>query len=141
MLSAGRRPGAWSGRGPVTDEQSGDEPEREQVGEDQVAARAQDLRTLGETTALVLPVVERRRADNEVKGRLWKGQVLVQEIGVIGSFVGTRADLAETYELHASGRTTVVKETWSLEQVNEAMAEVGQGKAEARLVFDLRPAP
>jgi propanol-preferring alcohol dehydrogenase len=65
-------------------------------------------------------------------------QTIVQEVKVIGSFVGTRADLAETFELHASGRTTVVKQTRALEQVNEAMAEVGQGTVEARLVFDLR---
>jgi propanol-preferring alcohol dehydrogenase len=65
-------------------------------------------------------------------------QTIVQEIRVIGSFVGTRADLAETFELQASGRTTVVRETRPLEQVNEAMTEVEQGKVEARLVFDLR---
>ena len=57
---------------------------------------------------------------------------------MIGSFVGTRADLAETFELHASGRTAVMRETRPLDQVNEAMAEVEQGRVEARLVFDLR---
>jgi propanol-preferring alcohol dehydrogenase len=65
-------------------------------------------------------------------------QTIVQEIRVIGSFVGTRADLAETFELHASGRTTVMRETRPLDQVNEAMAELEQGRVEARLVFDLR---
>ena len=65
-------------------------------------------------------------------------QTIVQEIRVIGSFVGTRADLAETFELHASGRTAVMRETRPLDQVNEAMAEVEQGRVEARLVFDLR---
>jgi propanol-preferring alcohol dehydrogenase len=65
-------------------------------------------------------------------------QTIVQEIKVIGSFVGTRADLAETFELHASGRTTVRKETRPLEQVNEAIAEVERGEVAARLVFDLR---
>jgi propanol-preferring alcohol dehydrogenase len=57
---------------------------------------------------------------------------------VIGSLVGTRVDLAETFELHAAGRTKIVRESRRLEDVNEAMAEVLQGRVDARLVFDLR---
>jgi alcohol dehydrogenase, propanol-preferring len=64
-------------------------------------------------------------------------QTILLGIKVVGSAVGTRLDLAETLALHASGRTTVVKETRSLDEVNEAIAEVEQGKPEARLVFDL----
>jgi propanol-preferring alcohol dehydrogenase len=52
--------------------------------------------------------------------------------------VGTRVDLAETFELHADGRTRVVRESRSLDQVNEAIEELQKGEVEARLVFDLR---
>ena len=56
---------------------------------------------------------------------------------VIGSLVGTRVDLAETFELHVSGRTTIVRESRRLDEVNDAMAEVLAGHVDARLVFDL----
>ena len=55
---------------------------------------------------------------------------------VIGSIVGTRADLAEVFGLHAAGRTRVIYETRPLAGVNEAIAEVLQGKARARLVLE-----
>ena len=66
-------------------------------------------------------------------------ETVLRGIKVVGSLVGTRVDLAETFELHADGRTEIVRETRSLSQVNEAMAEVEAGRVEARLVFDLRP--
>lgn len=56
---------------------------------------------------------------------------------VIGSIVGTRADLAEVYELHARGRTRVIYETRQLEQVNDAFEEILSGQVPARLVFDM----
>ena len=65
-------------------------------------------------------------------------ETVLRGIKVVGSLVGTRVDLAETFELHADGRTEIVRETRRLEQVNEAMAEVEAGHVEARLVFDLR---
>jgi propanol-preferring alcohol dehydrogenase len=65
-------------------------------------------------------------------------QTVLNGITVIGSIVGTRVDLAETFELHAHGRTRVVRETRALEQVNEAFDDVLTGRARARLVFDLR---
>jgi len=55
---------------------------------------------------------------------------------VIGSIVGTRADLAEVFDLHAAGRTQVIYETRPLAAVNEAIAEVLHGKAKARLVLE-----
>lgn len=55
---------------------------------------------------------------------------------VIGSIVGTRADLAEVFDLHAAGRTRVIYETRPLAAVNEAIAEVLRGKAKARLVLE-----
>ena len=54
---------------------------------------------------------------------------------VLGSIVGTRADLDDVFALHAAGRTRVIYETRPLAGVNEAIAEVLQGKAKARLVL------
>jgi propanol-preferring alcohol dehydrogenase len=65
-------------------------------------------------------------------------QTVLNGITVTGSIVGTRVDLAETFELHADGRTRVVRESRALEQVNDAFDEVLTGRARARLVFDLR---
>ncbi len=65
-------------------------------------------------------------------------ETVLQGITVTGSIVGTRVDLAETFELHAGGHTRVIRETRRLEQVNEAFTEVLDGRAPARLVFDLR---
>jgi propanol-preferring alcohol dehydrogenase len=66
-------------------------------------------------------------------------ETVLKGIKVVGSLVGTRVDLAETFELHADGRTKIVAETRKLEQVNDAITEVLEGQVEARLVFDLRP--
>jgi propanol-preferring alcohol dehydrogenase len=55
---------------------------------------------------------------------------------VIGSIVGTRADLANVFALHAAGRTRVVYDTRPLEAVNESIGEVLHGKAKARLVLE-----
>lgn len=56
---------------------------------------------------------------------------------VIGSIVGTRADLAEVFELHRRGRTRVIHQTRRLDEVNDCIAEVLAGEVPARLVFDL----
>jgi propanol-preferring alcohol dehydrogenase len=57
---------------------------------------------------------------------------------VIGSIVGTRADLTEVFRLHAQGRTRVVRESRRLEEVNDCFEQVEKGQIKARLVFDLR---
>lgn len=62
---------------------------------------------------------------------------VLKGISVIGSIVGTRQDLAEVFELHARGRTRVVAETRSLDDVNEAIDDVLAGRARARIVFEL----
>lgn len=54
---------------------------------------------------------------------------------IIGSIVGTRGDLADVFALHAAGRTTVIAEPRSLEQVNDCIADVLAGHVPARLVF------
>jgi len=68
-------------------------------------------------------------------------ETVVKGISIIGSVVGTRQDLAEVFALHAAGRTRVVEEPRSLEDVNTSMAEVLSGAVPARLVFDFVHAP
>lgn len=65
-------------------------------------------------------------------------QTLVMGWHIVPSAVGTRAELAEVLDLHAAGKTTVVRETRPLSEINEAMADVEAGKMDARLVFDVR---
>jgi propanol-preferring alcohol dehydrogenase len=57
-------------------------------------------------------------------------------ISVIGSIVGTRQDLAEVFELHRAGRTTVVAEGRKLEEVNGCIEQVLASLVPARLVFE-----
>jgi alcohol dehydrogenase, propanol-preferring len=54
---------------------------------------------------------------------------------VIGSIVGTRADLADVFALHAAGRTRVIYETRPLGSVDTAIGDVLAGQARARLVL------
>lgn len=75
--------------------------------------------------------------DNEIKLPIF--ETVLNGITVTGSIVGTRVDLAETFELHADGRTRVVRETRKLEDVNSCFDEVLSGTVDARLVFDMRP--
>jgi propanol-preferring alcohol dehydrogenase len=75
-------------------------------------------------------------ADNTMRLPIF--QTVLKGIKVVGSLVGTRVDLAETFELHADGRTHIVSETRHLDQVNQAMADILRGAVEARVVFDLR---
>ncbi|MFG1827677.1 zinc-dependent alcohol dehydrogenase [Microbispora bryophytorum] len=58
-------------------------------------------------------------------------------ISVIGSMVGTRADLAEVFRLHAAGRTTVKYETRKLDDINRSFDDILAGRIPARLVFEL----
>src|SRR5262249_48537366 len=65
-------------------------------------------------------------------------ETVLNGITVVGSIVGTRVDLAETFELHARERTRVIRETRRLDQVNEAIGQVERAEVDARIVFDLR---
>ncbi|GAB3159797.1 zinc-dependent alcohol dehydrogenase [Microbispora hainanensis] len=58
-------------------------------------------------------------------------------LSVIGSIVGTRADLAEVFRLHAAGRTTVKYETRKLDEINQSFDDILAGRIPARLVFEL----
>ncbi len=65
-------------------------------------------------------------------------ETVLQGISVIGSIVGTRRDLSETFQLHAEGRTKVIRQTRKLEEVNSSFEQIESGKVDARLVFDMR---
>jgi propanol-preferring alcohol dehydrogenase len=73
-------------------------------------------------------------ADNDVTLPIF--QTVLNGITIVGSIVGTRAELREVFALHAAGRTTVIRETRSLEQVNEAIADVEAGRVAARVVLE-----
>lgn len=57
-------------------------------------------------------------------------------ISVIGSIVGTRQDLAEVFQLHKAGRTTVVGVGCKLDDVNASFDDILAGKVPARLVLE-----
>ena len=64
-------------------------------------------------------------------------ETVLKGISVIGSLVGTRNDLAESFDLHARGLTRVVTESRRLEDVNACFEEVLAGEVPARLVFEM----
>ncbi|HEY3365125.1 MAG TPA: alcohol dehydrogenase AdhP [Symbiobacteriaceae bacterium] len=90
----------------------------------------QSLRRGGKFVMVALP------ADNQFELPIF--ETVLNGISVIGSIVGTRVDLAETFELHALGKTHVNYEKRKLEQVNECFEEVEKGHVKARLVFDMQ---
>lgn len=88
------------------------------------------LRPGGTVVFVALP------ADNFLQVPIF--ETVAQEITLRGSFVGTRMDLQETYELHAQGKTKVLYETRKLDDVNESFDEVIEARNPTpRLVFDL----
>jgi propanol-preferring alcohol dehydrogenase len=72
-------------------------------------------------------------ADNEVKLPIF--ETVLHGITIVGSIVGTRADLREVFELHAAGKTRVIREVRPLETVNDSIADVEAGRVAARIVF------
>ena len=62
-------------------------------------------------------------------------QTVLKGIRIIGSIVGTRADLAEVFRLHAAGRTKVLYETRKLDDINQSIEDVLGSKVPARLVL------
>jgi propanol-preferring alcohol dehydrogenase len=74
-------------------------------------------------------------ADNEMHLPIF--ETVLNGITVVGSIVGTRADLREVFALHAAGRTHVIREVRSLDTVNEAIADVEAGRVAARIVFQM----
>ena len=88
------------------------------------------LRRNGKLVFVALP------KDNDVRLPIF--ETVLNGISVTGSIVGTRVDLAETFELHADGRTKVITETRKLEDVNSCFEEIQHATIDARLVFDMR---
>ena len=74
-------------------------------------------------------------ADNEVTMPIF--ETVLNGITVVGSIVGTRKDLREVFALHAAGKTKVIRETRSLDDVNEAIADVEAARVTARIVFEM----
>lgn len=72
-------------------------------------------------------------AENEMRLPIF--ETVLGGITVVGSIVGTRADLREVFELHCAGRTKVTSECLPLSQVNEAIADIEAGNVEARVVL------
>ena len=60
---------------------------------------------------------------------------MLNGITIVGSIVGTRNELREVFELHAAGRTRVIREERPLAEVNEAIEEVEAGRVPARVVL------
>ncbi|MFP4438562.1 MAG: zinc-dependent alcohol dehydrogenase [Chloroflexaceae bacterium] len=90
----------------------------------------QALRRGGTIVFVALP------ADNYVQLPIF--ETVLNGITVVGSIVGTRVDLQETFELHAAGKTKVLYEKRVIDDVNSAFQEVEEGTMKTpRLVFDL----
>jgi propanol-preferring alcohol dehydrogenase len=62
-------------------------------------------------------------------------ETVLNGITVVGSIVGTRLDLREVFQLHASGKTRVIREERPLADVQAAMEDVLHGDVPARIVF------
>jgi len=87
------------------------------------------LRRGGKLVFVALP------ADNQVTLPIF--ETVLNGITIVGSIVGTRTDLREVFELHAAGKTHVIREVRSLDTVNESIADVEAGRVAARIVFQL----
>ena len=72
-------------------------------------------------------------ADNRVELPIF--ETVLGAINIAGSIVGTRADLREVFQLHAAGKTRLIREVRPLDTVNESMADVEAGRVAARVVF------
>jgi len=72
-------------------------------------------------------------ADNDVTLPIF--ETVLNGITIVGSIVGTRTDLREVFELHAAGKTRVMRETRPLADVNRAIADVEAGTVAARVVL------
>ena len=91
------------------------------------------LRRKGTLVFVALP------ADNAVSIPIF--ETVLSGITIVGSIVGTRKDLDEVFDLHARGRTTVIRETRPLTAVNESIDDVLNGRISGRIVFDMATTP
>jgi alcohol dehydrogenase, propanol-preferring len=73
-------------------------------------------------------------AENEVTIPIF--ETVLNGITIVGSIVGTRTDAREVFELHAAGKTRVIREVRPLSEVNQSIADVLAGTVPARIVFE-----
>jgi propanol-preferring alcohol dehydrogenase len=85
------------------------------------------LRRGGTMSLVALP------AENKMELPIF--ETVLNGITVVGSIVGTRLDLREVFELHAAGKTRVIREERPLEDVRIAMEDVLRGDVPARIVL------
>jgi propanol-preferring alcohol dehydrogenase len=71
--------------------------------------------------------------DNQVTIPIF--ETVLNGITIVGSIVGTRTDLREVFQPHAAGKTSVIRETRPLDQVNQAIADVEAGRVPARIAL------
>ena len=58
--------------------------------------------------------------------------IISREISFIGNLVGTYNDLADLMTLTAQGKVTLHTSTYPLDAVNDAMADLDQGRLQGR---------
>jgi alcohol dehydrogenase, propanol-preferring len=85
------------------------------------------LRRGGTLSLVALP------AENKMQLPIF--ETVLNGITVVGSIVGTRLDLRKVFDLHAAGKTRVVREERPLDEIERAMDDVLQGDVPARIVF------
>ena len=64
---------------------------------------------------------------------------LSKQISLIGSMQNHREDLIEALDLAAAGKLKPALETYTLDQVNEAMIRLSEGKVRYRAVLQVSP--
>ena len=79
------------------------------------------------------PVLVALPAENKMELPIF--ETVLNGITVVGSIVGTRLDLREVFELHAAGKTRVIREERPLDDVHIAMEDVLRGDVPARIVL------
>ena len=62
-------------------------------------------------------------------------QVIFNEISFVGNLVGTYLDLVELIELHTQGKVTLRTQTYSLEAINDAIADLDAGRIHGRAIL------
>jgi propanol-preferring alcohol dehydrogenase len=85
------------------------------------------LRRGGTMSLVALP------AENKMQLPIF--ETVLKGITVVGSIVGTRLDLRDVFDLHAAGKTRVIREERPLDDVERAMEDVLDGDVPARIVF------
>ena len=73
-------------------------------------------------------------AENKVELPIF--ETVLNGITIVGSIVGTRLDLKEVFELHAAGKTRVIREVRPLSEINQGIKDVEAGHVPARIVFE-----